>query len=54
MRIHSNSFQHRQRLPVEFAAGQASGDGYGFAPNRNPHLAWDEVPQATRSFALVC
>lgn len=54
MRIHSNSFQHRQRLPAEFAAGQPSADGFGFAPNRNPHLAWDEVPEGTRSFALLC
>lgn len=54
MRLHSNSFQHRQRLPAEFAAGQPSGDGFGFAPNRNPHLAWDEVPEGTRSFVLLC
>lgn len=54
MRIHSDSFEHRQRLPVEFAAGQATADGFGFARNRNPHLAWDEVPDGTRSFALLC
>ncbi|WP_363799554.1 YbhB/YbcL family Raf kinase inhibitor-like protein [Lysobacter firmicutimachus] len=54
MRIHSNSFEHGRRLPAEFAAGQASGDGYGFAANRNPHLAWDDVPAGTRSFALIC
>jgi Raf kinase inhibitor-like YbhB/YbcL family protein len=54
MRIHSDSFVHRQRIPAEFAAGQATGDGFGFAPNRNPHLAWDDVPVGTRSFALLC
>ena len=54
MRIHSDSFEHRQRLPVEFAAGRATADGFGFAPNRNPHLAWDDVPEGTRSFALLC
>ena len=54
MRIHSDSFEHRQRLPVEFAAGQATADGFGFAPNRNPHLAWDDVPEGTKSFALLC
>ena len=54
MRIHSDSFEHRQRLPVEFAAGQATADGFGFARNRNPHLAWDEVPEGTQSFALLC
>ena len=54
MRIRSDSFEHRQRLPAEFAAGQATADGFGFAPNRNPHLAWDDVPEGTKSFALLC
>lgn len=54
MRIHSDSFQHGQRLAAEFAAGQPMADGYGFAPNRNPHLAWSDAPAATRSFALLC
>ena len=55
MRIHSDSFDHRQRLPAEFAAGQALPDGsVGFAANRNPHLAWEDVPAGTRSFALLC
>lgn len=54
MRIHSSSFEHRRRLPATFAAGQPTADGFGFAPNRNPHLAWDDVPEGTRSFALLC
>lgn len=54
MRIHSDSFEHGRRLPAEFAAGQATADGVGFAANRNPHLAWDDVPAGTRSFALLC
>ncbi|MDI9237983.1 YbhB/YbcL family Raf kinase inhibitor-like protein [Lysobacter sp. LF1] len=54
MQIRSNSFQHRERIPAEFAAGQPTADGFGFAPNRNPHLAWDGVPQGTKSFALLC
>ena len=55
MRIHSDSFNHGQRLSAEFAAGQVNPDGsVGFAPNRNPHLAWDAVPAGTHSFALLC
>ena len=50
MHIHSGSFEHRQPIPAEFAMGQADG----FGPNRNPHLAWDDVPAGTRSFALLC
>ena len=54
MKIRSDSFEHRQRLPVEFAAGQPTADGCGFAPNRNPHLAWSDAPAGTQSFALLC
>ncbi|KAF1689770.1 YbhB/YbcL family Raf kinase inhibitor-like protein [Pseudoxanthomonas taiwanensis] len=50
MRIWSDSFEHRGRIPAEFAMGRPDG----FAPNRNPHLAWDGVPDGTRSFALLC
>ncbi|KRG72123.1 YbhB/YbcL family Raf kinase inhibitor-like protein [Pseudoxanthomonas dokdonensis] len=50
MRIRSNSFENGQPIAAEFAAGQADG----FAPNRNPHLAWDDVPPGTQSFALLC
>ena len=54
MHVTSDSFQHRQRLPGEFAAGVRTGDDVGFGPNRNPHLRWDDVPAGTRSFALLC
>ena len=54
MRLSSQSFEHCQRLPGEFAAGVRTRDGVGFGPNRNPHLSWDDVPAGTRSFALLC
>ena len=50
MRLHSDSFQNAQPIPVEFAMGGPEG----FAGNRNPQLAWEEVPAGTRSFALLC
>lgn len=50
MRIHSDSFEHRGAIPVAFAMGAPDG----FGGNRNPHLAWDEAPAGTRSFALLC
>ena len=50
MRIWSDSFKPREPIPAEFAMGQADG----FARNRNPHLAWEDVPAGTRSFALLC
>ena len=54
MQIRSDSFENRQRLPAEFAAGVRNGDDVGFGANRNPHLAWSDVPDGTRSFALLC
>ena len=50
MKIHSDSFEHRQTIPAEFAMGQPNG----FGGNRNPHLAWEDAPTATKSFALLC
>ena len=50
MRLHSDSFQNGQPMPAEFAMGGPEG----FAGNRNPQLAWEEVPAGTRSFALLC
>lgn len=50
MRIHSDSFEPGQRIPARYAAGTPDG----FGGNRNPHLAWDDVPAGTRAFALLC
>ncbi|HWI24161.1 MAG TPA: YbhB/YbcL family Raf kinase inhibitor-like protein [Lysobacter sp.] len=50
MRIWSDSFEHRGRMPAEFAMGTPEG----FGGNRNPHLAWADAPEGTRSFALLC
>jgi len=53
MKIRSESFEHGQPIPDEFAMGaRPSADGFG--GNRNPHLAWDEPPASTRGFALLC
>lgn len=50
MRIDSDSFQNGQRIPAEFAMGTTDG----FGGNRNPHLAWTDVPDGTQSFVLLC
>ena len=50
MRIWSDSFEHRRRIPAEFALGAPDG----FGGNRNPHLAWDDAPPGTQSFVLLC
>lgn len=56
MKLHSDSFTHRGAIPAEFAFGRRgdAGEPCVLSSNRNPHLAWDEVPNGTLSFALLC
>ncbi len=56
MKIHSESFTHNGRIPAEFAFGRIGGAGEPcvLSANRNPHLAWEDVPEGTVSFALIC
>ena len=53
MKIRSDSFANGQPIPPEFALGARDGAD-GFGGNRNPHLAWSDVPDGTRAFALLC
>ena len=56
MRIRSDDFRDMQPIPLECAFGRPGPHGEPCVPshNRSPHLAWSEVPAATRSFALLC
>jgi Raf kinase inhibitor-like YbhB/YbcL family protein len=56
MHIRSKSFHDMQPIPAEFAFGKpgANGEPCVFSDNRNPHLTWSDVPDATRSFVLTC
>lgn len=50
MKIRSESFAQGTPIAPAFALGAAGG----FGGNRNPHLAWDDVPKGAHTFALLC
>ena len=55
MKLWSDSWTNGDRIPARYAAGRLGGAGaVAFGDNRNPHLAWSELPEGTRSMALIC
>ncbi len=54
MRLRSDSFSEQQQIPGEFAFAVIAEPGpIALSSNRNPHLAWFDVPAGTGSFALI-
>jgi Raf kinase inhibitor-like YbhB/YbcL family protein len=55
MLLESSSFADGAPIPGEFALGLIDPDTHvGFAPNRNPHLVWADLPVGTQSVVLTC
>ncbi len=55
MRLWSNSFRDGGLIPAENAFAAIDPLAHVRpSSNRNPHLAWNEVPAGTRSLALFC
>jgi len=55
MKLWSDSWINGEPIPPRYAAGRADDAGRAaFGDNLNPHLAWSEVPEGTRSMVLVC
>ena len=54
MKLWSDSWISGDPSPAAYAAGRIDGAGVGFSTNRNPHLAWSDVPPGTLSLALIC
>ena len=54
MKLWSDSFADGTDIPPAYAFGKPDPVGHvALSDNRNPHLAWDEVPDTARSFALI-
>jgi Raf kinase inhibitor-like YbhB/YbcL family protein len=55
MKLNSNSFRDGARIPEAFAFGKLDPRKYvALSQNRNPELAWADIPSGTRSLALIC
>jgi Raf kinase inhibitor-like YbhB/YbcL family protein len=55
MKLSSTSFADGARIPERCAAGRRDAQAtVTFSDNRNPQLAWADVPAGTQSFALIC
>ena len=55
MKLWSDSFIDSTAIPEEFAfAAIAPVRHVALSKNLNPHLAWNDVPESVKSFALIC
>ncbi|HLR81566.1 MAG TPA: YbhB/YbcL family Raf kinase inhibitor-like protein [Paenalcaligenes sp.] len=55
MKLHSNSFADNTPIPVEYAFCRPDPETHAtLGGNLNPHLAWSDVPEGTRSFVILC
>jgi Raf kinase inhibitor-like YbhB/YbcL family protein len=55
MKIWSDSFNDGAAIPGQFAFGVIDPVAHvALSDNKNPHLAWSDVPSGTKSLALIC
>ena len=55
MKLVSDSVRNGRPLPAEYAFGMLDQGGkVVLSGNRNPHLAWSDVPAGTESLVLLC
>lgn len=55
MILSSDSFTDKGAIPERCAFAVADAAKHvKFSDNRNPHLAWKDLPAGTKSLALVC
>lgn len=55
MKLSSNSFVEGQAIPGDYAFCTPDPASHAtLGANKNPHLAWSNLPAGTRSLVLIC
>ena len=55
MEVSTTSFEDGGRIPSEYAFAEAHPETrVALAGNVNPDLSWTDVPEGTKSFAIIC
>lgn len=55
MKIWSDSFKNGERIPARCAFGKSHPQTHvELSDNKNPHLAWSELPAGTKSLVVIC
>ena len=55
MQLEIDGLSDGDALPEPFAFGIKSAEGHvRLGENRNPGLRWEQAPQGTRSFVIIC
>ena len=55
MKIWSDSFKDGAKIPAPLAFCKIdAGTHAAMSDNRNPHLAWSDLPENTRSLVVIC
>lgn len=55
MKLFSSSFEDGAAIPAQYALGEIDPSTHvRFSQNRNPQLAWRDLPEATQSLVLTC
>ena len=55
MKLTSNTFEHNAFIPERCAFGIKDSDHHmTLGENKNPHLAWSNIPEEAQSLILIC